>query len=214
MKSLFSFLALLLAATTASALEWKTQHLTIKAAPLDRTAQTAFDFTNTSDKTVTIKSVDTSCDCLEAAASAKTFAPGASGQIVARFTLGDRFGAYSRTIIVSTDEAGEAVALTVGIEVPEAATLTPRVVDWKLNSAPTEQAVEVIVTPGVELTINNVTCTSDAFRFRLETLEAGRRYCLHISPPNTHEVANAAFRLIAKTASGQELVFSAYANVR
>ena len=107
MKSLFSLLALVLVAS-ASALEWKTQHLTIKAAPLDRTAQTAFDFTNTSDKTVTIKSVDTSCDCLE----------------------------------------------------------------------------------------------------------AGRRYCLHISPPNTHEVANAAFRLIAKTASGQELVFSAYANVR
>jgi hypothetical protein len=214
MKSLFSFFALLLAAATASALEWKTQRLSLKAAALDHTAQTAFDFTNTSDRTVTIKSVDTSCDCLDAVASAKTFPPGAGGQIIARFTLGDRFGSYSRTIIVSTDDGKEPAALTVEIEVPEAATLTPRVLEWKLDAPATAQAVEVGVTSGVELTIDDVTCTSDAYQFRLETLEAGRRYRLHISPKSTHAVANAAFRLNAKTAAGREVVLSAYANVR
>ncbi len=214
MKLFVVALALLLTAGSASALEWKTQQLTIKASPLDRTAQTTFDFKNTGTKTVTIKSVDTSCDCLDARPSAKTFAPGASGQIIAHFTLGDRFGSYSRTIIVSTDEGGEATALTVGVEIPEAATLSPRVVEWKLNAAATEQAVEIVVTPGVQLTINEATCTSDAFQFRLETLEAGKRYCLRISPKSTHEVANAAFRLIAKTSAGQELIFSAYGNVR
>ena len=137
MKSLFSFFVLLLAATTASALEWKTTQLSIKAAALDRTAQTAFEFTNRGDKTVTIRSVDTSCDCLAATARAKTFAPGARGTINARFTLGDRFGSYSRTIIVSTDDGQEPAALRVTIEIPEAATLTPRVVEWKLNAAAT-----------------------------------------------------------------------------
>ena len=214
MRFLAVLAVLLLAATSASSLEWKTLHLSVKAAPLDRTAQTAFDFTNPSAKTVTITSVDTSCDCVEAAPSAKTFAPGATGQIIARFTLGDRFGSYSRTIIVSTDEGQAPAALTVEIEVPEAATLSPRVVDWKLNAAATEQTIDVTVTPGVVLAIKDVKSTNDAFKCRLETLETGRRYRVHIKPKSTKTGANAAFRLNAKAGTGQELVLSVYANVR
>jgi len=214
MKSSLTSLVLLLVATSASALEWPTQELTIKAAALDRTAQTAFAFTNKSDKTVTIRSVDTSCDCLDAKASAKTFAPGASGTINARFTLGGRFGTYSRTIIVSTDDGQEPAALRVTIEIPEVATLTPRVVDWKLNAVATEQTVAIEVTPGVELTINDVQPTSEDFTFRLETVTAGHRYLLHVTPKSMARVANAAFRLSATTATDHEMVFSAYANVR
>ena len=213
MKPLFPLLVLLLA-TTASALEWKTQRLSIKAGPLDRTAETAFDFTNTGDKAVTIRSVDTSCDCLEARASAKTIAPGASGQIIARFTLGDRFGTYARTIIVSTDDGQEAAALAVEITVPEAATLTPRVVEWKLHGAATEQVVALDVTPGVELTIGDVQPTSEDFTFRLETVTAGQHYRLHLTPKDMAKPANAAFRINAKSPAGHDLVFSAYANVR
>lgn len=213
MKIVFSLFALLLAAASASALEWKTQHLSIKAAPLDRTAETAFDFTNNGAKPVTIRSVDTSCDCLEARASARTFAPGASGQIIARFTLGDRIGKYGRTIIVSTDDGQEAAALTVEIEVPEAVTLSPRVVDWKLHEAATEQTIALDVAPGVELTFGEVQATSEDFAFRLENTAAGRSV-LHLSPKDISKPANAAFRIHAKTSAGQELVFSAYANVR
>jgi hypothetical protein len=213
MKFLAAFLALLLATGPASALEWKTQHLSLKAAPLDRTAETAFEFTNQGDKTVTIKSVDTSCDCLEAHPSAKTFAPGASGTINARFTLGDRVGKYGRTIIVSTDEGQEATALTVEIEVPEVVTLSPRVVDWKLHEAATGQTITLDVTPGVDLTFGDVQATSEDFAFRLEKVSAVRAV-LHLSPKDIAKPANAAFRIHAKTAAGQELVFSAYANVR
>ncbi len=213
MKSLVAFLVLLLAAGPAAALEWKTQHLSLKAAPLDRTAEIAFDFTNRGDKPVTIRSVDTSCDCLEAHASARTFAPGASGQIIARFTLGDRVGKYGRTIIVSTDDGQEAAALTVEIEVPEVVTLSPRVVDWKLHEAAGEQTVALDVTPGVDLAFGDVQATSEDFNFRLEKASATRAV-LHLSPKDIGKPANAAFRIHAKTAAGQELVFSAYANVR
>ena len=215
MKPLLPFiLALSLAALPASALEWKTQHLSLKTAPLQKTTEADFEFTNPSAKPVTIKGVDTSCDCLDAAASAPVIAPGATGRIHAKFTVGDRFGIYRRTIIVSTDEGTPPVALTVELDVPEAATLSPRSVEWKVGAPATEQTVEIAVTEGVTLDIATVQATSDAFTSRLETVEAGHRYRLHLAPKSTKEATNAAFRLYGKAGTGQDLVISAYGNVR
>ncbi|AOS46293.1 hypothetical protein Verru16b_03394 [Lacunisphaera limnophila] len=213
-RRLLAPLFLLLAAVTAPALEWPATHLTLRSVPLQKTADTGFDFKNTSDRPVTITSVDVSCDCTEVTPSAKVIAPGATGRLHVRFTLGDRLGVYRRSIIVSTDEGTPPVALTVELDVPEVATLTPRSLEWPLHSAATEQTVDITVIPGIELTISHVQATSDAYTHRLETVTAGRAYRLHLTPRSTAEVANAAFRLHATAGTGEELIFSAYANVR
>ena len=201
-------------AVSSLALDWKTRELSVQATPLQRTAETAFEFTNSSDKTVTILGVDTSCDCLEATPSAQTFAPGASGRITARFTVGDRHGVYERTITVTTDDTKEPVRLRVQLDVPELASLTPRSVDWKLNSPATEQVIEIRIADGLELTVTSVLPTSGLFNSRLETVEAGRHYRLYLAPQNTREATNAAFRIYAKAQTGQDIVLSAYGNVR
>jgi len=196
------------------ALDWKTQQLSVIAAPLKRTAETSFEFTNSGNQPVTIIGVDTSCDCLEATPSARIFAPGASGRISARFTVGDRHGVYERTITVTTDEAGEPVRLSVQLDVPELASLTPRSIDWKLNGTAEEQVIEIRIADGLELDLSNVQSTSAVFTCRLERVEPGRHYRLHLLPKSTREVANAAFRLYAKAKTGQDVVLSAYGNVR
>lgn len=213
MKSLLPLITLL-CATVASALEWKSQQVSIKAAPLQRTAETVFAFTNTSDRPVTITGIDTSCDCTEAIPSATTFPPGAQGTIKARFSLTGAAGTLQRLIVVNTDEGKPAAALTVELTIPEIARLTPRSVEWKVGTAASEAVVEIEVAAGIELTIDRVTPTSDAFAYRLETVTPGRYFRLHLAPKDATKPANAAFRLFAKTASGEELVFSAYANVR
>lgn len=201
-------------ALPAGALDWKTHQRSVKAALLQHTIETSFEFTNPGDKTVTILGIDTSCDCTEATPSAQTIAPGASGRINARFTLGDRLGVYERTITVTTDDAHEPVTLRVQLDVPEHAILTPRSVEWPLNSPATEQAVDIRIADGLDLTVTNVLPTSGLFNHRLETVEPGRHYRLHLSPQSTKEVSNAAFRIYAKTPTGRELVLSAYGNVR
>jgi hypothetical protein len=211
-KFFLLFIPLLLA--NASALEWKAQHLSIKAVPLQRTAETTFEFTNTSDRPVTITSIDTSCDCTEATPSAKTFAPGASGTIKAHFSLTGAAGKLQRAIVVSTDEGQPAASLSVELEIPEIAQLTPRAVEWKLGGDPTEAIVEIEVVTGLELTIHDINSTSDAFTHRLEVVVPGRHFRLHLAPKDATKPANAAFRLYARTATGEKLVFSAYANVR
>lgn len=198
----------------ARALDWKTRELSVKAAPLEKTAETSFEFTNTGTKTVTILGVDTSCDCLEAAANAQTFAPGAGGRITARFNVGDRHGVYERTITVTTDDSQEPVVLRVQLDVPELASLTPRSVEWKLNGPAGEQVIDIQIADGLELTVTSVLPTSGLFNHRLETVEPGRHYRLYLSPQNTREVSNAAFRIYAKARTGRDIVFSAYGNVR
>ncbi len=209
-----SVLLLLASGVPALALDWRTRELSIKATPLQTTAETVFEFTNSSAKPVTILGVDTSCDCLEATPSARLIAPGASGRITARFHFGDRHGVYERSITVTTDETKEPVTLRVQLDVPELASLTPRSVDWKLNSPAAEQVIEIRIADGLELTVTSVLPTSGLFNSRLETVEAGRHYRLYLAPQNTREVTNAAFRIYAKAQTGQDLVFSAYGNVR
>lgn len=205
---------LLLATASAHALEWRTQHLALKIAPLQKTAEAFFEFTNSGSRPVTITGVDSSCDCLDATASAKVVAPGATGRINAKFTVGDRYGIYRRTIIVSTDEGGQPAALTVELDVPEAATLSPRSLEWKLGAEAAEQTVEIDVTEGIMLEISEVKGTSDTFVTHLETIESGRRYRLHVTPQSTKAASSAAFRIYAKSGNGQNLVLSAYGNVR
>lgn len=214
MKSFLALLALLLVATDAIALAWKTTHLSIKGVPLQRTGETAFEFTNTSDRPVTITGIHTSCDCTEATPSATTFPPGAQGTIKAHFSLTGATGTVRRMILVNTDEGNPATSLTVELTIPEIAQLTPRAVEWKVGTSPSEAAVEIEVAGGIELTIERVTPTSDGFTYRLETVKPGRHFRLHLAPKDATKTANAAFRLFAKTATGEALVFSAYANVR
>lgn len=207
-------LLLAVTAVCASALEWKTTHLELKVAPLQKTTEAWFEFTNSSPRAVKITRVDSSCDCLDATPSATVIAPGASGRINAHFSLADRYGVLRRTILVTTDEGTAPTALTAQLEVPETATLAPRSVEWKLGAALTSQAVEVSIADGIELALHTVHATSDAFTTRLETVAAGRHYRLHVTPRSTAAVANAAFRLYGKTPSGQDVVLSAYGNVR
>lgn len=201
-------------ALPCAALEWKAQTLNFTTAPFQTTQEAVFAFTNTSPKPVTILEVESNCDCLDAAADRQIYPPGATGVIRTNFTIGDRLGLYERRIKVLTDESPEPVRLLVRIEVPELVALTPRSVAWKLNEAPVEKAVDVEVIPGVKINFTRVLPTSGDFAARLETIEAGRRYRVHLKPPATAHPANAAFRVFGQAASGQEIVVSAYGNVR
>ena len=196
------------------ALEWKTQTLTFTTAPFQTTQEAVFRFTNTGTKPVTILDVESNCDCLDAAADRQVYAPGESGAIKSNFTVGDRLGLYERRIKIVTDESPEPVRLLVRIEVPELVTLTPRSVAWKLNEPAAEKAVELEVIPGVKISFTRVQPTSGDFEARLETIEAGRRYRVHLKPPATAQPANAAFRIFGRAESGQDVIISAYGNVR
>ncbi len=209
-----ALIALPLLAAPARALEWKTTEQTVTTQPFQATLDTVFAFTNNRDQPVTIREIETSCGCLEAVADAKVYAPGAAGLIKARFTVGDRVGHYARTITVLTDEAGDPVRLSLQVDVPVLAVLTPRSVSWLVGEAAAGKSVELVASPGLEIIFADAQSTDAAFTARLEILEAGRRYRLHLTPRNTTEPASAAIRIFGREKSGHEVIVSAYASVQ
>jgi hypothetical protein len=203
-----------LGALTGRGLQWNTDTLTVATTPFQQTQDVVFEFTNTSAKPVALVDLQTNCDCLDVSADQPTYAPGARGVLKARFTIGDRAGLYERLITVVTDESPKPVRLVVRIEVPETATASPRSVQWTVNEPPAAKTVELAPAPGLEINFAEAQATNDAFAARLETLEPGRRYRLHLTPRTTAAPASAAIRVLGREKSGRDVVVSAYASVQ
>ena len=115
---------------------------------------------------------------------------------------------------VVTDESPDPVRLVMKIEVPEIATVTPRNVDWKVADSTAEKVVEVTSAQGLEINFTEAQATNDAFTARLETVEAGKRYRLHLKPRSTAEPASAAIRVFGREKTGHDVVVSAYASIQ
>lgn len=206
--------ALLLGGTQIHALTWDGLHRQISLPPLATEADVQYHYRNDSKEPVTILHVETNCECLGATPSRKRLAPGESGTLTARFTVGDRIGLYERHILVLTSESATPTRLTARFEVPEPAAITPRSIEWTLGAEAQEKPVKIVLSPGLEFEPAEIGYSSAGFRARLETVVAGREFRLWIKPDATARAASAAVRVIGREKSGRPIVLSAYASVR
>lgn len=201
-------------ASTAFALDWQTRVIDARVAPLQAELSVRFPFVNRSGKPVAIRQIIPNCDCLEAASDRPSYAPGEAGYIQAVFTVGDRIGTYERAVMVETDEYPQPVRLLVKVDVPAAAEVAPRMVEWARHADPAGKSVEIKVAADLAVEFTGAVATSDKFTPVLEAIEPGRRYRLTITPAGTSAPANTAVRVRGRLKDGQEIVVSAYANVR
>lgn len=200
-------------ASSASGLEWKNESLNVTTAPFQQEISVNFQFSNHSAKAVTIRDIETSCSCVRADADRKVYDPGSSGTITAKFTVGDRGGLYERIVTVITDENESPARLILKVEVPDVAVVVPRSVSWQLGEDATERIVEVKSLEGLEIVFSKVESTSNGFLARLETVEPGRLYRLHIKPDGTNHTDSAAMRIYGREKSGHDVLLSAYASI-
>jgi hypothetical protein len=198
----------------ARALEWKASTLTVATKPFQTTQDVVFEFKNAGAKPVTLVDIQTNCDCLDATSDQNVYAPGATGTIKARFTIGDRSGLYERLVTVVTDEEPNTARLVVRIEVPEIATVTPRSLEWKVNGAPVEKFVEVTPTTGLDIAFADASATNQAFIVRLEVPPRGKGWRVYLTPRSTAQPASAAIRIFGKDKSGHDVVVSAYGTIQ
>lgn len=195
------------------ALEWKATELSFATKPFQTTQEVVFEYRNGSSRAVVLLDVQSNCDCLQISAPEKIVAPGATGTIKALFRLGERAGTTERIVTVVTDAAPTPIQLRVRVEVPEIASFEPRTTSWRLDEANAEKIVEVKPVSDVELELNSVRPTNNDFIARLEVIEPGKHYRVHLSPTTTAQPASAAIRIIGKEKGGREVILSVYANV-
>jgi hypothetical protein len=102
-----------------AALTWETTAADLHPTLTDKTAVAHFKYKNTGDKPVKITSVHPSCGCTTAALAKDVVAPNESGEIVATFNIGDRWGVQNKTISVMTDEdQGQTTVLKLTATIP------------------------------------------------------------------------------------------------
>ena len=195
------------------ALDWKTETLNITAAPFQQEISVNFEFSNHGAKPVTIREIETSCSCVRADSDRKIYDPASSGTIPAKFAVGDRGGLYERTLTVITDENAAPARLMLRVEVPDVAFVAPKSVSWQSAGDPGEKIVEIRSLQGLEIVFSKAESTSNTFSARLEMVEPGRLYRLHIKPDATSHVDSAAIRIYGREKSGHDVLLSAYASI-
>lgn len=204
----------LVTTSTASALEWCATTLEARTEPFQKTLNLVFKFRNEAAKPAHLLDLQTSCSCLAAQSDKKIYAPGETGQITAEFSAEEPPGIYERHIQVLTDASATPERLTVRIDIPELALLTPRSVEWKINGESSEKSLELRSNGSLRISFTEATPTNDSFIVRLETVIPQQVYRVAITPRSTAAFANAAIRISGHDTAGHEILISAYANVR
>ena len=200
--------------TLLPALEWNATSYSGATRPLQRVVEVTFEFRNTGTDAVSFRSIETNCDCLEAVTDKPSYAPGERGRLTARFTVGDRLGAYHRTITVVTSDEPQPRRLGVALEVPPAVVASPVELVWQVGQAREPRTVDLRVAEGIAVDLTEVLATAPGFRAQLEAVVPGGRYRLRVTPEVNDRPLSVAFRIRGRTADDQPITVSAYAHMR
>src|SRR6478736_1452347 len=184
----------------AAGLEFATQLEEVNASADASTVTADFNFTNKSNKPVTIAKSDPGCSCLKVQISGgkMRYAPGESGVIRAIFDMGNFSGTVDKVVALWIDNDPEdkpSMTLTVRVHIPILIGLEPKTVKWEVGGKPDPQTIQIRMTEGKPIHVLGVKSSSAAFTCELKTLEDGKKYDLLVTPVNINAPAISVIRL-------------------
>ena len=184
----FRPLLFLLLMTTPSfaQLRWEQTTRSFERAPGDPTVEAPFAFKNTGSTPVTIAKIKTSCGCTAAQLKKRDYAPGESGEVLAKFTIAGRRGLHVVSVTVTTDDDSQPpTTLSLRVNIADAVKLEPELVWWRVGAAPEAKSVRLEVEPGRQVRVKSITSSNPKIAAKLETLAAGSSYAILIRPADT-----------------------------
>ena len=204
---------LLSSAHAGAELTWVNRVAELKADARTTTLEAKFHFTNTGRQPVDVRQIESSCGCTTAELTQRHYAPGESGDIVARYTVGDHIGLQTKTIAVFTSDQGNPTTLTLSVRIPEILRIAPPYVIWKHaeNRSPKVITLEQVQdTPIEDITVQS---SSAGVSVTLQTLVKGRKYRLDVVPAQTSETTFATLTIRCRYGE-EEKTYKAYATVQ
>ncbi|MGB8166405.1 MAG: DUF1573 domain-containing protein [Chthoniobacteraceae bacterium] len=207
-------LALLCCAPPALAqLQWEKPWQEFHRPPEDDYLETKFNFRNAGTSPVTIKSVKTSCGCTTAHLEKKTFSPGEKGEIVTRFTFGQRTGGHRKLITVTTAD-GARQELNLVVFIHPALTVSPALVFWKVGQPAEAQMVHLAAEPGTTVRVKSVTSSNPRLSATLKAIKAGEHYALSVKPADTTQRESAELTVETDYPSDAPRAFTIHARIK
>ena len=182
----FVAIFLLLAACAVRAeIVWENPSQEFQRRPEDRELAVNFTFKNTGGQPVTITKVTSSRGCTTAELPKKTYLPGESGILTAKFTFGGRLGPQAKSIAVATDDQKTTQLSFKCLILDEPVALAPSFVYWRVGEAAEAKQVEVAVAQNPAIQIIAVASSNPRIAATLATLKAGEKYGIDIRPVDT-----------------------------
>lgn len=194
---------------------WENRQIDVHPEIQDTNAVAVFKFSNVGRYPLTIGRVKTDCSCTVATQKKQIFAPGESGEIEVRYTIGNRVGLQQANVVVESDDPAQPVSqLTLRVFVPELLRITPSLVEWKIGDPPESKKVTIQVVNNEPIHIIGANSSNDQILGKLHTVKAGREYTLTITPDNMQEQAKATFRLESDYPKSKPRIFYVYAVIK
>ena len=166
-------------------LVWEDRTQEFQRVPEDRELTVNFAFRNKGKSPVTISKVTSSCDCTTAGLTKKTWQPGESGTLPARFVFGDRRGVQTKTIAVITDD-GKTETLSFRCHIlADPLVLTPAFVSWRVGEAAQGKKIDLAIAKTAKMRVTSVASTNPRITAKLATVEDGKQYAVEIAPADT-----------------------------
>jgi len=156
-----------------------------------------FVFANVGDYAITIKKLETTCNCTTARLTRKTYQPGELGEILATLDFENRQGTMVRPVFVHTDDPmRQKITLSIKAEVPLLAEIKPMAVFWKRGGKPTAKRVRVKFIPAAPVHLIEVRTKSAAVTTQIKVIKKGREYEVSIVPVATDVKFKASLDLV------------------
>ena len=167
-------------------LTWAQKTVELHASPDDTVLEARYRFSNDGTTPVDIRDVQSSCGCTTVALAQRHYDPGQGGEIVARFTVGERVGILKKAILVSTMDQPVATSLTLVVHIPEILRLVPPSLIWQPGEVLTAKTIEINVSPdGPPAEEMTALSSNPAMKAELRPTSDGRKYEISVTPPAT-----------------------------
>jgi hypothetical protein len=209
-------LPLLLFAIPARAqLQWDKPIQRFERSPDDHAIEARYTFRNAGAAPITIKSLRSSCGCTTAKLDRKTYAPGEAGEVVVKFTFGDRKGLYRKTVTVNTDEkTSEPVVLSLLVDIHEPLTIAPALVFWRTGEENLPKSVQIDAESAQHVHIKSVSSTNPRFIATLVAGKAGEHYAVAIAPTDTAQKDAAEVHVLTDFPTDAPRTYTIFARIK
>jgi uncharacterized protein DUF1573 len=165
---------------------WESSVQEFERTPDDGAVEAHYAFKNVGSTPVTIVRINSSCGCTVAETNKKTYQPGESGQITARFSFGNRKGLQRKVIVVGLSDGTEK-QLALNVSILEPLTVRPDFLHWRVGESATPKTVQLTTAEGIPVKIRSISSSSPRISARLDPKADGSDYTVTVAPVDTAE---------------------------
>lgn len=179
-----------------AAVSWSGMAAELRVAPGQDKTVAEFAFRNSGSQPLHFTSLRPSCNCLSAAVSKESFAPGETGPVRVEFTVGGRQGRQQKSVTVTTDDpADQPVTLLLVVDIPEPVAIRPAALFWTQGAVPEEKSFTIKVDDPAHATVTEATCVDPRFITFLEPTAQVGTYRLRVLVTDSSTPAQATIRI-------------------